>query len=55
MKDRVPRRRILIGAVDILNDEYIRFTNEDMSSFDDMINVVMSSTAVPIAFPFRLF
>lgn len=55
MKDRVPQRKILIGAVDILNDEYVRFTNEDMSTFDDMVSVVMSSTAVPIAFPYRLF
>ena len=55
LQGRTPERRIFIGASDIENDKYVRFTNEDMQSFDDMVNIVKSSGSFPIVFPYTKY
>lgn len=51
-KGKSLKRRLYVGASDIRYNEFIRFTNEDMTTMDDAINVLMSSVAIPVFFPF---
>ena len=47
------KRRFIIGTTDIIKGELVRFTNEDVLTVDDKVNMLMSSSAIPGVFPFN--
>ena len=46
------KRNITVGATDIINGNYVRFTNKDVNGEEDIVNILMSSSAIPGLFPF---
>jgi predicted patatin/cPLA2 family phospholipase len=51
LKDRKISRKFVIGATKARDGNYATFTEEDVKTIDDLINVVRSSAAIPVLFP----
>lgn len=47
------KRQFIVGASDIKNNQFIRFSNDSFKSTNDFIDILMGSTAVPGIFPFQ--
>ena len=42
-----------MGATDLINGRFVRFTNNDVPTNEDKLNMIMSSSAIPGIFPYN--
>jgi predicted patatin/cPLA2 family phospholipase len=55
MEGRKVERKIIIGAVDLIEGEYKTWDETSLKSNEDLISAVLSSASVPAVFPFQSY
>jgi len=45
------KRKFSVGAVNANNGSYVRLTEKDLPTLDDVVNAMMASSSIPVAFP----